>query len=239
MQVGEFYDYVRELTRANTRDLPDDKIAILADPEADYLYELSIQGHHLEQTENATPTVYTYNMSDDFQITPHNLWIERVEAKVSGHDYFTQMQRTNKTEYLAHLESCKNSLTDELDEATNYDCPRYFMQTSQGIHVFPIDDPVEVKVYVKDTPEIDWNNDNYEILLPDVPINLLALKTALMYRDINDTNTLQFLERQYAEKFAVFEKRIAKGGRVIQMGMKSAMKHPEKYSRQYEYKLIR
>lgn len=215
MTISEFYTYVRGLTRANTRDLPDTEIAILADPEADFLYELSIQGNHLEQTANQTPTVLTFTMTDDFQATDHNLWIERVEASIDSGDTHTILTRTNKTEYDKYISECERSLTDQL--AVSDSCPTHFIQTSQGIHVFPMAASVDTVIYVKDTPVIDWTTGGNDILLPNVPINLLALKTALMYRDINDTNQLQFLQGEYAAKLGVFMKRIAKGGRTIQM----------------------
>lgn len=216
MIISEFYDYVRTLTRANSRDLPDTEIAILANPEADYLYEISIQAYHLEQTKNQTPTVITYTKTGDFEPTDHNLWIERVEYAADGENY-CQLKRTNKTEYLAMGCKCDSgSLTNDL---ISENCTNYFIQTSQGIHVFPAGNSSggTVKIYIKDTPVIDWSDDNYEILLPNVPINLLALKTALMYRDINDTNLLTFLQGEYAAKFQTFEKRLAQGGRSIQM----------------------
>lgn len=216
MIISDFYNYVRELTRANTRDLSDAQIAMLATPEADYLYELSIQSYHLEQTKNAIPTVYTYTMTDDFQETPHNLWIERVEVSIDGGDTFYQVDKTNKTEFDDYTTECSNgSLTNLLAQTDGR--PDKFIQTSQGIHIFPMAPSVITKIYVKDTPTIDWNDGNAEIILPNVPINLLALKTALMYRDINDTNRLEFLNNEYNNKFAVFMKRLSKGGRTIQM----------------------
>jgi len=216
MIISEFYDYVRQLTRANSRDLTDSDIEILANPEADYLYELSIQAYHLEQTAVTAPTVLTYVMTTSFQATDHNLWIERVEVSIDGGDSFYQIQKTNKTDYNLEAAECGGlSLTDQL--AVTDSRPTHFIQTSEGINVFPMAASVTTNIYVKDTPVIDWANPNFEILLPNVPINLLALKTALMYRDINDTNQLQFLQSQYNDKFEVFQKRLAKGGRVIQM----------------------
>ena len=219
MTTTEFFTYVRALTRANDRDLSNADIEILANPQADFLYELTIQGYQLEQTANATPTVYNFNMVTDFQITEQNLWIERVEVSVDGGESHYELKRTNKTEYNAYLKECNRnrSLTDDLVEDAD---ATHFIQTSQGIHVFPVRATgMDVVIYVKDTPSIDWGNPAYEILLPNVPVNLLALKTALMYRDIEDTNRLEWLQGEYNEKFRAFEKRIAKGGRVIQMRM--------------------
>ena len=216
MQISAFYNYVRTLTRANALDLTDSDIATLANPEADYLYELTIQGYHLQQTQNQTPTVLTFTQTVPFQATDNNLWIEQVNVSVDGGVSFYQIERTNNTDFIGYLDKCGGgSLTDQLAETDGR--PTHFVQTSQGINVFPMAPSVITKIYIKNTPVIDWNNLSYNILLPKVPINLLALKTALMYRDINDTNQLAFLEKEYAAKFRIFEKRIAKGGRSMQM----------------------
>jgi len=220
MIISEFYDYVRELVDANPRDFSDAEIARLANPEANYLYEIAIQGQHLQQTKNAIPTVLTYTMTAPFQQTDHNLWIERVEVSVDGGESFYRIDRTNNADFELWVNSCGGgSLTDQLAEDDAR--PTSFVQTSQGINIFPMAPSVITKIYIKDTPEIDWNDDNYEILLPNVPIQLLALGTAILYRDIQDVGRLNELKSQYNEKFRIFDKRIDKGGRVIQMRMRT------------------
>lgn len=219
MTISEFYEYVRTRTGANERDLSNDDIAILANPEADYLYELSIQASHLQQTKNQNPTVLTYIMNTNFQPTDHNLWIERVEASVDNGQSYTTLKRTNNAEYNLHKEECGESLTDEL--AKRNDKPEYFVQSSQGITIFPMSSEVITKLYIKDTPVINWGDTNSEILLPNVPTLLLALKTAMMYRDIDDIGRLTSIQNDYDEKFKAFTKRLAKGGRVIQMAQKN------------------
>jgi hypothetical protein len=222
MQINEFYKLVRVLTRANTRDFPDTEIATLANPEADYLYELSIQGEHLQQTKNQTPTVLSFsNVTADFIPTNHNLWIERVEVSATGENNYTRLARTNDTEYNLHNDNacmCSDeSLTDAL---TSKSCPTSFIQTSEGLRVFPIPaGGLDVKVYIKDTPVINWTSGSYELKIPNVGNQLLALRTALMYRDIEKTGQKETLEAQYAIKFKTFNKRISKGSRIIQMGM--------------------
>lgn len=223
MNVSDFFKKVRILTRSNSVDFPDSEIALLADMEADYLYELSIQGEHLEQTENQQPTVLTYTVTDNFVETPHNLWIERVEYSKDGVKFKT-LTRTNKTEYETIL-GCRcdtNSLTNDL---VDIGCADYFIQTSQGIHVFQLPNTTgKVKIYVKDSPVINWTDPNYEILMPKVPTNMLAIATALMYRDIENTNEYDKLFAKYTRWLETMKKRIGKGSRTIQMRTKGSNK---------------
>lgn len=218
MNISNFYKNVRVLTRSSELDFPDDEIAILAQIEANKLYELSIQQEHIEQTKNQTPTVLPFNnVSDSFiPMDDHNLWIERVEYSRAGEENYSVLKRTNKTEYESFGCSCVNdSLTNNL---TDSGCTEFFIQTTQGIYVFPSGSTnIDVKVYVKDTPVIDWLDNDYEILIPNVAVDLLMIATALMYRDIENTNEFNKLKLKYDDLMSVHMNRLNKGSRVIKM----------------------
>lgn len=221
MIVSEFLEKVRILTRANEADFPDDEIFSLADIEADALYEMSIQAFHLEQTANQQPTVITGIVDDSFFETDDNLWIERVEYSRNDDEHYIQLKRTNKTEYESKGCSCgtgyyNGSLTYDM-ESSQY-CANYYIQTSQGIHVYPRpNDTGRVRIYVKDSPVINWGDPNAKILIPNVSANLLAIATALMYRDIENNNEYDKLRGKYNQYLELYRKRLSTGSRGIKM----------------------
>jgi len=212
MLVQNFYKNVRILTDTNEQDFPDSEIAVFGQMEIDKLYEMAIEGYAYEQTKNQQPTVYTLNVTDNFVETEDNLWIERVEFSRNGKDYYT-LQKTNKQDYEAMGCSCDSgSLTNDLESKT---CANYYIQTSQGVHVFPIGDGSGiVKIYVKDHPVIDWNNNNYNILIPNISDTIIVTGTALMYRNIHNTNEYDRLYNVYQSFLKLFEKRIKRGKRM-------------------------
>lgn len=220
MIVSDFFEKVRILTRANQLDFPNNEIAQLADMEADYLYELSVQSEHLEQTKDQTPTVLTGTLTSNFVPTDHNIWIERVEYAADGIN-FKQLKRTNKTEYETNM-GCRCEIGSLTNDLISEECTNYYIQTSQGVHIFPAGTTNGVyNIYIKDTPVIDWDDDNYEILLPNVPVNILVIGTALMYRDIENTNEYDKLFTKYDRYLQTHKKRLNKGSRVVQMKVKS------------------
>lgn len=221
MIISDFYTTVRILSRANEQDLPDEEIAVLAQIEANKLYEMSVQAWNQEQTKDQTPTVLSFTgVTTDFIPTNDNLWIERVEYKADGATFYKPLKRTNKTEYESMGCVCEpNSLTDAL---ISTECTNYFIQTSEGVHVFPIGSSaagIDVKIYIKDTPAIDWNDNSYNIKIPIIADDLLTISTALLYRDIENTNEFNKLKLKYDELMELYKKRLRKGARVFNMGM--------------------
>lgn len=207
------------MTKANELDFPDSDIFALADMEADALYEMSIQAFNLEQTANQTPTVITGIVTDSFFETDDNLWIERVEYSKDDDEHYVTLKRTNKTEYESMGCYCGDSLTYDME--TSEGCANYFIQTSQGIYVFPRPNATgRVRIYVKDTPVINWGVPTAKIIIPRVSANLLAIATALMYRDIENTNEYEKLRSKYTQYMEIYKGRLAKGSRSIQMNTK-------------------
>lgn len=217
MTISEFYTTVRVLSRANVLDFPNTEIAIMAQIEANKLYELSVQAWNQEQTKDQTPTVLSFNaLISNFIPTDDNLWIERVEYSRDGTFYYP-LKRTNKTEYEGFGCVCTTgSLTDDL---VADGCADYFIQTSQGIHVFPIGGTTtgSVRIYIKDTPVIDWTDMSYTILIPNVAVDLITVATALLYKDIENTNGFNKLKIKYDDLMKVYQTRLRKGGHTFRM----------------------
>lgn len=218
MNTLEMIDDVRfNLTRSNVRDYTDAEIQRNIDEEYKKLQSImqregNIESHQQIESVNMTTTLHPLDI---------NSHVERVEAKVVGSTHYTLLERTTFHDFgLAETKGCwcKNSLTDQI---AHEGCPRKWIRTSSGIRVFPVHaDGLDVQLYMRNKEDIDWTDATDEPRIPSEFHRLLTLKAGLMYRDLEDTNTIEWLNAQYNEMFQLFMEHVKEGGQVIQMKKK-------------------
>lgn len=219
MNTQELINDVRyNLTRSNERDYTDSEIQRNIDNEYYMLQEKLKRAWKVEWTGTELPTIYDLTPTSSFINTDPNLHIERVEVSADGGENWRRITRTTYHDYNLTSSgacSCQHSLTDALADTS---CTKHFIQTAEGLHIFPIPDSgIQVKVYARDDEVIDWNDPSFVPRLPRFAHRLLTLKAAMMYRDLEDTNELQFIFNEYNTLMAEFTKLNTNKGKVAQM----------------------
>lgn len=219
MNTTQLIDDVRfNITRSNIRDYTDAEIQRNIDEEYKKLQSMMQREGRIEWV----PELFTFTMTDDFQVTNPNLHIERVETSTDGGENWYPVTRTTYHNYaLAMSQGCKcekNALTDAFDSTS---CPQQYIQTNEGIHVFPVPDGgMQTKIYTRGFDVIDWTDPTFEPKLPMQFHRLLSLNAGLMYRDLEDTNELEWLNNEYNKLWSMFLEHIKEGGQVVQMRKK-------------------
>lgn len=222
MDIQTMYKDVRLLTRANECDYTDEEICCHLQNEYKLLQELLNHEGKVEYTQSNSPLSYTVAGGTTFFNTDPNLHIQRIEVSTAGEDKWCSPTQTTYQEYGDFSSNCCgcdcNSLSAAMDgDGCVCECDKYYIQTSDGIHIFPNNDGTDVRIWTRGTDELDCNDPNYVPKIPAFAHRLMTLKAALMFRDIENTNELDFLLSEYNNLFALFNKHIKSGGKIIQM----------------------
>jgi len=214
MNTAQLLTDVRYLTRSNDKDYTDAEIENNIDQEYAYLQQIAIEEGKPVYGSGSGISVIDLAMATTFASTPPNLNINRVEAEVDG--CWRVLKCTDTTLYggpfpdvscyCGYQNSCTacKSLTNILGHEA---FPLWYIQTNNGIEVFPLPEaaslPLNVKIYHEDAHTLDWVGGDTPIL-PAFAHRLLSLKAALLYRDIEEANDLQFLNSEYSRLLAKF-----------------------------------
>lgn len=219
MNTTELKKDVRDnITRANSRDYTDEEIERNIDEEYKKLQSMMQREGRIEWI----PTVYDFTINSSTFGTQPNLNIQRVDVRRPGSTYWKTIDRTTYHDYMmaekSEYCSCGKTLTRDLERTC---CPEKYVQTTEGMHVFPVPSTgLDVKVYTRGFDVIPWGSTTYEPLLPIEFHRLLSLKAGMMYRDLEDTNSLEWIKDEYKELFDMFLEDIKEGGSVKQMSNK-------------------
>jgi hypothetical protein len=223
MTLDQLKADVISLTGANYDDYLESEMERNMEQEYIFIQHKLKSSFRIELTESIYPTVYTFtSIATDFIPTEMNLHIERVEVSTDGTNWH-RVERTNKTVYNTAVDnnSCSCSNESFTNAITKNGCPANFIQTTEGIHVFPVPtDGFDVKVYVKSADTLNWNLGNSEPRLEGFAHRLLSLKASLLYRDIENTGNLEFILSEYSKWDNALNAHINEGGKVIRMSYK-------------------
>ena len=222
MTLDQLKQDVLSLTGANYDDYLESEIERNMEQEYIFIQHKLKSSFRIEHTANQTPTVLTFNTTTDFIPTDINLHIERVEVSSDGQRWY-KLDRTNKTTYNEGLSNntCRCDTRSFTDAITDPGCPASFVQTTEGIHVFPVPESgLDVRVYVKDSDTLNWSLGSSEPRIEEFAHRLLSLKASLLYRDIENTGNLQFILSEYSKWDNALNEHINEGGKVIKMSYK-------------------
>lgn len=231
MTTAELLTDVRYLTRSNDRDYTDAEIENNINQEYYYLQQIAIEEGKPVYGSGAGLSVIDLAMATTFASTIPNLNINRVEAEIDG--CWKVLTCTDSTKYGGPFRKpvcccgyqgtcgCCQSLTEILgDEGT----PCWYIQTNNGIEVFPLPEaaslPLNVKVYHEDCHALNWVGGDTPVI-PKYVHRLLSLKAALLYRDIEEANDLQFLNNEYNILLAKFIDSLKGQAKILQMHFKT------------------
>lgn len=214
MNNTELKSDVLFLAGANTIDYTDEQIERNIENEYYKLQELLKNGQRIKWSPNQTirkqsEVGYTFN---DVLTDEDNMHITRVEVSVDGGDSFYQIKRTDEISFKNEKDG---SYTDKLNEVGD---PKYFIQTTKGISVFPIPATYDINIYYKDDEDISWGSTN-EIELSRFAQRLVTLRAAMLYPHITTTR-LDACKIEYADLYQVFLSHIGEGGKVIKMSFR-------------------
>lgn len=214
MNNTELKDDVLFLAGANTIDYTDTQIERNIENEYYKLQELLKNGQRIKWTPNATinkqsEVDYTLN---DILTDDNSMHITRVEVSVDGGESWYQIKRTDEISFKNENDG---SYTDALNEVGD---PKYFIQSTNGISVFPIQETYSINIYYKEDEDISWGSTN-EIELSRFAQRLVTLRAAMLYPHITTTR-LDACKTEYADLYKVFLSHISEGGKVIKMSFR-------------------
>lgn len=220
MNTVELIKDVRFMTKTNAADYSDSEIQHNINQEYKALQDILKTQSRVEWADEDSVIDLTMNIS--FASLPPNVAIKRVEVSKAGEDKFKTIKRTTYHDYEASSLNgcgfCGKSLTGAL---SHEGCTQKFIQTVEGIHVFPVpEDGMNVKIYINEDETIDWNDNSFAPRLPAFAHRLLTLKASMLYRDIEQVGSLEWIMSEYTNLYRDFMRHVKQGGKIINMKTK-------------------
>jgi len=217
MTTAELINDVRILTESNIKDFPDADIQRHIDQEYYLWQQRATDDGQIQWTSTDNPDILnlSYPATTNFLNIPANMNILRVEAEING--VWVTLHKMNTQDYgqperahgpctcfYSNICAACRSITEALEETG---LPHYYIQTNAGLYIFPphATDAVDVKVYYQGVHVLNWGAGDTP-RLPEFSHRILSLQAALLYRDITDSTSLQFILSERSRIQAELEK---------------------------------
>lgn len=203
MTTAELLQDVRDLTGSNSKDFTDAQIQQYIDQEYFLWQQKATKDDSIQWSAGDLPDVLDVTMATNTEVITQNMNILRIEAEVDGD--WTTLHRTNTEDYggperkhgwctCNYIGSCGycRSFTEALEKVGT---PHYFVQSNAAIQVFPFPEAPatqDIKIYYEGTHILNWVGGD----APRLPLfahRILSLQAAALYRDVEDTENLNFI----------------------------------------------